>query len=431
MTRRKRSSANQRPLSVAPARPTVTVKIQHLTNFDKLQVIDIYHSLPAGTSLARAIPVLRQRGYTTVSTSTLSRYLHAEWDIREYVAVDSRRLYEKHTPKLRLPQVDAATAQWVIQTLHSPRARITGEMICEKAREFCRLMGIPDDALAFSNGWLHRFKIRMGLAHYLFYGEAASAPIERLQDERYCLLSMIIWYMPFNVYNCDETALLWSLIPAAGLAFHSMPGLKLDKNDSRTCIAPIWMAWMVHSIWKIFLSELNEDMRRQNRYILLLCDNAPSHKHDNNDYSNIHIKPMMPNVTAWLQPMDGGIIASWKAQYRRRFIRYALDRNSRGATAEDMYKISQLDAMRMAHAAWEAVTPQTIHNCWRHVGLVPSTGAYYGPPVPAHFEPAQYPWDNNTELGLSMEDAAALAQVDDQFETEGLWSDEEIARMYM
>ncbi|QRV81560.1 DDE superfamily endonuclease [Ceratobasidium sp. AG-Ba] len=126
----------------------------------------------------------------------------------------------------------------------------------------------------------------------------------------------------------------------------------------------------------------------------------------------------MPNVTAWLQPMDGGIIASWKAQYRLRFIRYALDWNSRGATAEDMYKISQLDAMQMAHAAWEVVTPQTIHNCRRHVGLVPSTGAYYSPPVPAHFEPAQYPWDNNTELGLSMGDAATLAQVDNQFGTD-------------
>ncbi|QRW08986.1 hypothetical protein RhiLY_07985 [Ceratobasidium sp. AG-Ba] len=94
-------------------------------------------------------------------------------------------------------------------------------------------------------------------------------------------------------------------------------------------------------------------------------------------------------------------------------------------------RISQLDAMRMAHAAWEVVTPQTIHNCWRHVGLVPSTGAYYSPPVPAHFEPAQYPWDNNTELALPMEDAATLAQVDDQFGTEGLWSDEEIARIYI
>ncbi|QRV77582.1 tigger transposable element derived-like protein [Ceratobasidium sp. AG-Ba] len=197
MAKRKRSSANQRPLSVVSSRPGAVVKSQHLTNFDKLRVINIYHTFPTGTGLVKASLELQKYGYT-VSAPTLSRYLHAEWDIREYVAVDSRRLYEKHTPRLKLPQIDAATAQWVIQTLHSPRAQITGEMIREKAREFCVLMGVPDNALAFSNGWLHRFKVRMGLAHYFFHGEAASAPIERLQDERYRLLSMIIWYMPHH-----------------------------------------------------------------------------------------------------------------------------------------------------------------------------------------------------------------------------------------
>ncbi|QRV77583.1 tigger transposable element-derived protein 6 [Ceratobasidium sp. AG-Ba] len=191
-------------------------------------------------------------------------------------------------------------------------------------------------------------------------------------------------------------------------------------------------AWMVHSIWKIFLSELNEDMRRQNRHILLLCDNAPSHKHDNSDYSNIRIESMMPNVTAWLQPMDGGIIASWKAQYRRRFIRRALDRNGQGVQAEAMYNITQLEAMRLALSAWDAVTPQTIQNCWRHVGLVPSAPAFSHPPPPVLSEPANYFEDMyGYEVSLSEEDAAALAQFDVPFETEGVWTDLEIANLYM
>jgi hypothetical protein len=75
--------------------------------------------------------------------------------------------------------------------------------------------------------------------------------------------------------------------------------------------------------------------------------------------------------------MDRGIIALFKSQYKGRFLRLALDRNSQGA--DNMYKIDQRQAMHLAKAAWEAVTPQTIANCWRHVGLVPQ---YHIPPVP-------------------------------------------------
>lgn len=86
--------------------------------------------------------------------------------------------------------------------------------------------------------------------------------------------------------------------------------------------------------------------------------------------------------------MDGGIIASFKAQYKRRFVRLALDRDNQGI--ENMYKIDQLQAMHMARAAWAAVTPQTIMNCWKHVGLVPNYNIPHPLPVPNMFVPT-YP----------------------------------------
>jgi hypothetical protein len=119
--------------------------------------------------------------------------------------------------------------------------------------------------------------------------------------------------------------------------------------------------------------------------------------------------------------MDAGIIASFKAQYKRLFTRYALNRDDQGIP--DIYKIEQLDAMRLADAAWGAVTPQTISNCWKHTGicLQPS------PPLPlAPFDmsldisfgaPFDIPFDTSFDIfGAPLFDAPLGASFDSSFD---------------
>ena len=56
-------------------------------------------------------------------------------------------------------------------------------------------------------------------------------------------------------------------------------------------------------------------MRRQNRNILLLVDNAPTHVlYETTNLTNIVIKYLSPNTTAHLQPCDQGIINSFKVR---------------------------------------------------------------------------------------------------------------------
>ena len=95
-------------------------------------------------------------------------------------------------------------------------------------------------------------------------------------------------------------------------------------------------------------------MRKANRQILLLLDNAPVpvHKvnHDNK-LTNITIRFFAPNMISVIQPCDAGIIASFKAQYRKLYnIKHAI------------YNIAE---------AWMNVTPNTIVNCWRKTGVLP------------------------------------------------------------
>ena len=59
-------------------------------------------------------------------------------------------------------------------------------------------------------------------------------------------------------------------------------------------------------------------MHLQNRKIILLLDNFSGH---NIDYSptNIRLVFFAPNMTAFIQPLDAGIIRCFKAHYRALF----------------------------------------------------------------------------------------------------------------
>ena len=55
-------------------------------------------------------------------------------------------------------------------------------------------------------------------------------------------------------------------------------------------------------------------MRIQNRNIILLIDNAPTHiLYETTHVTNITIEFLPPNTTSHLQPCDQGIINSFKA----------------------------------------------------------------------------------------------------------------------
>ena len=56
-------------------------------------------------------------------------------------------------------------------------------------------------------------------------------------------------------------------------------------------------------------------MKRQNRKILLLADNAPTHLlNESIQLPNINVHFLPPNTTDHLQPLDAGIINSFKVK---------------------------------------------------------------------------------------------------------------------
>ncbi|KAE9047455.1 hypothetical protein PR001_g4203 [Phytophthora rubi] len=129
-------------------------------------------------------------------------------------------------------------------------------------------------------------------------------------------------------------------------------------------------AWMTSVLFIEWLHELDVDMEQQRRKIVLLLDNASSHTVSTMNLRAVTVVLLPPNTTARLQPLDAGIIASFKRRYRCRQLQHALDLDEAGASA-DIYAVDQLTTMRWLKACWYEVPASVVLNCFRHTGLVP------------------------------------------------------------
>ena len=118
----------------------------------------------------------------------------------------------------------------------------------------------------------------------------------------------------------------------------------------------------------MFIKYFNNHVNK--RRVLLLLDNAPSHIWNENhkvDFPNLNIIFLPPNTTSKLQPMDAGIIASFKRHYRKCQLEYVVDMIDAG---KNPYKIDQLTAMRWSCMVWRNLNASVLANCWRHTTLL-------------------------------------------------------------
>ena len=65
-------------------------------------------------------------------------------------------------------------------------------------------------------------------------------------------------------------------------------------------------AWIVQSVFSHYLSRLDSMMRKENRKIILLADNATSHKTEEiiAKLTNVRVNFLPPNTISALQPLD-------------------------------------------------------------------------------------------------------------------------------
>ena len=83
-------------------------------------------------------------------------------------------------------------------------------------------------------------------------------------------------------------------------------------------------AWMLSTLFQKWLQDFDHQMAQKygDQRVLLLLDNCPSHKLEGLNLQHVEICFLLPNTTSKIQPMDAGIIMSFKKKYRCFHIRY-------------------------------------------------------------------------------------------------------------
>src|SRR4051812_3591130 len=264
------------------------------------------------------------------------------------VDTDSYQAGLRREKKIPFPTIEEALTIWVDNALQAGLI-ITDNILSAKALDFAFLL--KEDKFKGSIGWVDNFKKRHNLRQYNIYGEAASAPLQDFDTMREDLRQTLKDYDPENIFNCDETGLFWKIKPSRTISNGPVSGTKQSKDRVTvllTCNAtgseklrPLFIhkyenpralknidkktlpldyywnqkSWMQVSIWNEYIKKFNTRMRRQNRNILLLVDNAPTHAlYETTHLTNITIKYLPPNTTTHLQPCDQGIINSFKVR---------------------------------------------------------------------------------------------------------------------
>ncbi len=112
-------------------------------------------------------------------------------------------------------------------------------------------------------------------------------------------------------------------------------------------------------------------MVAENRHIVLLIDNAPSHPKDLH-FSNIKLIFLPANTTSVLQPLDQGIIMAIKRHYRKRQLRFILTQidSGKNLSASQIAKlITPYMAIMWISQAVQDVSRATIQKCFAKCGI--------------------------------------------------------------
>jgi len=143
---------------------------------------------------------------------------------------------------------------------------------------------------------------------------------------------------------------------------------RINRNSLGVMYEANAKAWMTGRVFERWLKAF--DQRITGRKVILLIDNAPSHAVNAVELRNTTIRFLPPNTTSRIQPMDAGIIMSFKRHYRSQFVKWLLEQYE---SRTNQKNLDVLTAILFIVNAWNNVTSMTIFNCFRHTKLLPVT----------------------------------------------------------
>ena len=365
-------------------------------------------------SISEMIDFFYKRHNRTLNKSTISESLSDRFshlDKEDYALnPDSKRRCES-----KWSDLEAALFDWEQRMLNG-KSVITDKVLKEMAERF--FYKLPQyqnvEPPKFSNYWLKNYKSRCKVD-------------DGAHDERFDTMNRLAVDADFadlrsnlksfdgdDIYSMDETALFWKMTPEDTLVgrkrvkaqitvmlacnitgTHKLSPWVIGKSRNPRCLdrAGVYMK-NLPIIWRyngtalvtgVLFGEYVRWFDRQmaGRDVCLLVDEFAAHVtgaeflrcESPDGLENTRLILFPTNTPSVHQPFEQGIIRSWKAHYRRRWLAYMHDEYD--AHKDPLRSTNVLKAIQWLIDAWEHdVTPTTIRNCWNESGLLAPD---YGP----------------------------------------------------
>ncbi|XP_006004800.1 tigger transposable element-derived protein 4-like [Latimeria chalumnae] len=285
-----------------------------------------------------------------VSKSVVSRILKNSDAILKEYDINRNRGY-KHQCDGKEADVGEALWLWFQHKL-SQGARLSGPMLKQKVTQLAAEQGKEFNP---SDGWLSCWKARHNVVQHKEHGEKQDADLPAAAEwKAETLPSILDEFQPCDIFNVDKTGLFyWSFLDRGlGMLREEFAGGKkaMDRitllccaNMDRTEKWPLMVigkskspccfpkdhsklpvinrnsakAWMTSSLFQEWLKNWERELNLQNRHVCLLIDNCLAHS-INVNLSHIVLKFLPPNTTSVMQPMDMGVIKTFKGHYHTR-----------------------------------------------------------------------------------------------------------------
>lgn len=141
-----------------------------------------------------------------IDRSTVTKILlqRNKWEVTENTEESAQIFRHK---EVKFPILEYAMNLWV-ENVTAGGVILTDLLIKEKARFFAEAFNIQEQDLAFSNGWLYKFKKRNNIRKYRIHGESGSAPLTSLPEERRKLHQLLGRYTLDQIYKVLKCAFI-------------------------------------------------------------------------------------------------------------------------------------------------------------------------------------------------------------------------------
>lgn len=373
-----------------------------------------------------------------IAYSTLQTILKQETSVE--LSADKLGKFAKKRKTLKTSPYDDLEnilMQW-FKAARASKIPINGSVVKEKALEIAERLKLQ--GFSASNGWIDRFKKRNNLCFKSICGESEGVDIATVQQwKENTLPNLLRDYIPRDVFNADETGLFFNLLPDKTLTVkgENCHGGKLSKQrltvllctnaDGSEKLTPLVIgkakkprcfknvkslptdyvsnkkSWMTQSLFEDFLRKLDKKMRLQKRKIILFLDNCSAHLEL--QLKNVRVEFLPSNSTSQLQPLDLGIIRSFKSHYRKQLVRKSLLFIDSGDLHDaSTAKINVLEALNLISAAWDSVDKNCIINVFNKAGFSASNN-----------EISPSPSDDNEMEKDCVAEGGHLPEVDDEY----------------